>query len=105
MKRRTFAVLIVVVGISIAAIAVFAPVVYLEANIPGTGGLSTATTTQGNTTSTITLAASPGYGQGFGSITFCFFGQGGLLIHGAYYPLTKPTLQIEGAFCPATSPH
>jgi hypothetical protein len=57
---------------------------------------------QGNTTSTILEAVSPGGGQGFGSLTFCFYGDGALFIHGGYYALTRPTLYINGAFCPAT---
>lgn len=101
MKRRKALALFCVVAIAIVISAVFAPVVSLEADIPGSGGIFTTTTTYANTTSTLTEVATPGFDRGLGSITFCYFGQGALLIQGAYYPLTKPTLQIVGAFCPA----
>src|SRR3989442_8174218 len=100
MKRRKLAILIASLGTATTVIlAVFAPVVSLTADIPGSGGFSTTTTAQGNTTRTITLVGTPGYGEGLGSITFCYLGQGALLIQGTYYPLTKPTLQIVGASC------
>ncbi len=102
MKRRTIAILTVLLGAAtIVILVVFAPVVSLTADIPGSGGFSTTAMAQGNTTRTLTLVGTPGYGQGLGSMTFCYFGQGALLINGTYYPLTKPTLQIVGASCPA----
>lgn len=43
---------------------------------------------------------------GLGSISFCYLGQGALLVNGTYYPMTnttKPIIQIETttASCPA----
>ena len=70
--------------------AVFAPVVSLEADVPAVGGFPVVTA-QTNATHT----------TGLGSITFCLLGQGALLIHGAYYPLTKSTARVAGSPCPA----
>jgi len=69
----------------------FAPVVSVNTDIPVGGGISVTTVVQTNTASTI----------GFGSISFCYFGEGALLIQGAYYPLTKSTVEVVGAYCPA----
>lgn len=95
---------VAVVGVA-AAVAVafllFAPVVSLNAEVPDTGGHSTITITQGNTTRTAIAVSLSSSGQGLGSVTFCYFGQGALLVNGAYYPLTKVRLHIMGASCPA----
>jgi hypothetical protein len=103
MKRRLVILVIALLAVPITLLfALFAPVVPLQADVPGSGGFYITTTiTEGNTTSTILEAVSPAGGQGFGSLTFCFNGDGALYIHGSYYPLTRPTLYTTGAFCPA----
>lgn len=88
----------------VPAFLVFVPVVPVTADVPGTGGVYTVTTTQANETSTHILVSDPTFGTGLGSITFCFLGQGALLIPWGYYPLTHVTLQIEGDLCPALRP-
>lgn len=56
---------------------VFAPVITIQANAPSVG---------------------------MGSITFCYLGQGALLVHGEYYPYNssiKSTVQVESTIsCP-----
>jgi hypothetical protein len=38
---------------------------------------------------------------GLGSITFCYLGQGALLVNGTYYPSANSTAPIAGNSCPA----
>jgi uncharacterized membrane protein len=40
---------------------------------------------------------------GMGSITFCYLGQGALLVHGEYYPLTNSTTQTRGGVVPEST--
>jgi len=88
-------------GLALIGFVLLVPVVSLEADVPGSGGITTTVTTQNGSTTTQTLVQTPGFGQGYGSITFCLVGQGALFIQGGYYPMVKATLQTEGAFCPA----
>ena len=101
MRLALIAITLVIVVECATLFVLFVPVVSLEADVPGSGGISTTVTTQNGTTTTQTLVSTPAFGQGYGSITFCLFGQGALFIQGSYYPLIKATLQTEGAFCPA----
>jgi hypothetical protein len=100
--RRVLILGLALIGtLALIGFIIFVPVVSLRADVPGSGGLFTTVTTQNDTTTKMIWAMTPEFGQGYGSITFCFFGQGALFIDGGYYPLTKATLQTEGAFCPA----
>lgn len=70
---------------------IFAPVVSVNTDIPVSGGVTVTTVVQTITTAPI----------GLGSISFCYFGEGALFIQGAYYPMTKSTVEVVGAYCPA----
>jgi hypothetical protein len=105
MKGRTKVVVAGLAVVVVVAFILFAPVVSLIADVPNTGGFSTTTTVQGNTTSTLTMVGTPEYGQALGSITFCYYGLGGLLMQGTFYILSSPTLQTTDNSCPALRPN
>ena len=87
--------------VALSLFVVFAPVVPVRADVPGSGGVFTTAVSSEGATSTITVVADPIPGDGLGSITFCFFGQGVLFIDGGYYLIAHPTLLLVGALCPA----
>ena len=100
-KLKTVLAYVVLGLVALSLFVVFAPVVPVRADIPGTGGVFTTAVSSEGTTSTITQVADPIPSDGLGSITFCLFGQGVLFIDGGYCLIAHPSLLLVGASCPA----